>query len=175
MHRGVGMRRRLDCGTVSRSLQLSTTRIVGVSNEAVWRVLGDFGTEHRWTRTLTSCERDTATVGVGTVRVCKLSRPLMGRTEAREMLTEFDSERVLAYRLDGPAGPFATAASRWSTRREAPNSTAITVRGDFEAQNWATLYFVWPLARIMIRGVMARVLGELEDYLTTQAPHPNLP
>jgi hypothetical protein len=158
---------------VSLSLQFSTTRIVAVSNDAVWRVLGDFGTEHRWTKTLASCERDTATVGVGTVRLCKLSRPLMGRTEARETLTEFDPERVLAYRLDGPAGPFATAASRWSTRREAANSTEITIRGDFEAKNWTTPYFVWPLARIIIRRVAARVLGELEDYLTAHAPPPN--
>lgn len=139
----------------------------------MWRVLGDFGTEHRWTRTLTSCERDMATVGVGTVRVCKLPRPLMGRSEARETLTEFDPERVLAYKLDGPAGPFVSAASRWSTRRQSPNSTEITVRGDFEPKHWATPYLVWPLARIIIRRVAARVLSELDDYLTTQAPETN--
>ncbi|HUP17207.1 MAG TPA: SRPBCC family protein [Acidimicrobiia bacterium] len=116
---------------MSRSLQFSTTRIVNVSNEAVWRVLGDFGTEHRWTKTLTSCERDTPEVGVGTVRSCKLPRPLMGRSEVKETLTEFEPERVLTYQLDGAAGPFATAAARWSTWRETPNSTAITVRGEF--------------------------------------------
>ena len=144
-----------------------------MSNEVVWRVLGDFGTEHRWTKTLTLCERDTPDVGVGTVRLCKLARPLMGRAEVKETLTEFEPQRVLAYQLEGAAGPFATATSRWSTRRKAPNSTAITVRGDFVAKNRATAYFVWPFAKIMITRFTVGLLGELEAYLTAQAHPPN--
>ena len=56
------------------------SHVVGASNDRVWGVLGDFGNEHRWTKSLTHCERDTATVQVGTWRTCVLPRPLMGRT-----------------------------------------------------------------------------------------------
>lgn len=50
----------------------------------VWRLLGDFGNEHRWSSQLASCRRDTAEVGVGTRRACALAKPLMGRTETTE-------------------------------------------------------------------------------------------
>jgi hypothetical protein len=60
--------------------------------------------------------RFSATVGVGTVRTCALPKPLMGRTHAREQLVEYPPGVALAYDLDGPAGPFASTASRWSTR-----------------------------------------------------------
>ena len=60
----------------------------------VWRLLGDFGHEHRWSSQLASCRRDTAAVGVGTRRTCVLAKPLMGRTETTEELTEYVEARV---------------------------------------------------------------------------------
>src|SRR5688500_16260164 len=83
----------------------------------VWSVLGDFGTEHRWSKQLAHCERTTREVAVGTARICTLPKPLMGRSQVREELTEYAPGRALAYLLDGAAGPFATAASRWSVER----------------------------------------------------------
>ena len=79
----------------------SVTHPVRGSLDEVWQVLGDFGSEHQWTRTLTFCERDTEDVRVGTTRHCRLPRPLMGRREVHEMLTEFQPGSALAYMLDG--------------------------------------------------------------------------
>jgi uncharacterized protein YndB with AHSA1/START domain len=155
---------------VKRSLKFAVTHVVDAPNDAVWEVLGDFGTEHRWTRTVNNCTRDTAEVRVGTVRVCQLPRPLMGRTTARETLTEFETGRALTYLLDGPAGPFAVASSRWSTSPVARRGTAITVEGSFSPKNRAVRVLAWPVAKPMLRRLTRGVLRELEAFLVRRDP-----
>jgi len=149
---------------MSSRLRFEVTRVLAVSNDDVWTVLGDFGTEHRWSKTLVHCERDTPDVRVGTARSCRLPRPLMGRTQVREVLTELQPGRALAYRLEGPAGPFASASSRWSTSGRGAG-TAVTVEGYFEPKNWAVRAIVWPLVRPFIRRLTRRVLAELETFV----------
>lgn len=134
----------------------------------IWETLGDFGTEHRWTKTLLHCERDTSQVNVGTARNCTLARPLMGRTQVREELVEFVPGKVLAYRLDGPAGPFRTAASRWTTSADAEGKTVITVEGRFTPKNRVVRMLLWPLVRPYVARVTRNVLGELESFLLSQ-------
>jgi ribosome-associated toxin RatA of RatAB toxin-antitoxin module len=89
----------------------------------------------------------------------------MGRTEVREGLTEFEPGKALAYSLEGPAGPFAFASSRWSTRPATDRTTAVTIQGRFEAKNAAVRILIWPLIKPMLRRVTKRVLRELEAYL----------
>ena len=149
---------------MSSRLRFEVTRVLAVSNEDVWSVLGDFGTEHRWSKTLVHCERDTPDVRVGTARSCRLPRPLMGRTQVREVLTELQPGRALAYRLEGPAGPFSSAASRWSTSGRG-TGTVVTVEGYFEPKNWAVRAIVWPLVQPFLRLLTHRVLGELEVFV----------
>lgn len=148
----------------ARTLEFSVTEQVRAPNHAVWALLGDFGNEHRWTRTLSRCERDTAEVRVGTVRTCTLPKPLMGRTHAREELTEFEPGVALAYVLDGPAGPFLTASSRWSTKPEADGTTLVTVEGRFTPRNWLSRFLLWPLAKPMIERLTRSVVRELEAF-----------
>lgn len=146
-------------------LHFEVSRVVAASNEAVWCILGDFGAEHRWTRTLVRCERDTPGVAVGTARTCTLPRPLMGRTTVREALTEFERGVALAYDLDGAAGPFLTASSRWSTVAISGQVTEVRVQGRFTPRNRLTRWLLWPLVKPMIRRLTRRVLGELEVFL----------
>lgn len=129
--------------------------------EVVWGVLGDFGNEHLWTTSVKACTRDSAEVRVGTTRTCQLPRPLMGRTEARETLTEYDPGRALAYVLDGPAGPFARAESRWSISPQTLGKTIVRVEGTFVPKSWAAHRILWPLARPAIARLTRRVLREL--------------
>jgi hypothetical protein len=150
-------------------LHFSVTRTMPVPSHQVWLVLGDFGTEHRWTRSVSACQRDTATVGVGTVRTCALPKPLMGRTHAREQLIEYQPGVALAYELDGPAGPFASAASRWSTRAISRSSTVVTVEGRFEARNVLARMLVWPIAKPFLRRLTFGVLGDLEEFVLLQS------
>ena len=147
-------------------LGCSVTERVRATNEAVWTLLGDFGNEHRWTRTLAHCERDTKGVGVGTARTCTLPKPLMGRTQAREELTEFEPGASLAYVLDGPAGPFLTASSRWSTRPEDDGTTLVTVEGLFTPRNWVARFLLWPLAKPMIKNLARSTVRELGAFVT---------
>lgn len=147
-------------------VRFSVSRVVRAPPARVWEVLGDFGSEHRWTRSLSHCERDTETVGVGTTRTCRLPRPLMGRTEAVETLIEFEPGRALGYRLHGDAGPFATARSRWSIRETPQGGTLLMVEGHFEPKGWAARWLMWPLARPMIKRLTRQVIGELDAYVT---------
>ena len=41
-------------------LTFGVKRTIDVPNEVVWRVLGDFGSEHLWTESVSECRRDTA-------------------------------------------------------------------------------------------------------------------
>ena len=155
---------------MTAKLQFEVTRTLPAPLDAVWKVLGDFGAEHRWASGFSHCERDTTVVGVGTARTCTLIKPLMGRTKVREELTEYQPGEALAYALDGPAGPFASAASRWATRRLDDRSTLVTVEGNFTPRNALARFIVWPLAKPMIRRLTGRVLAELETFLTAQEP-----
>lgn len=148
-----------------KKLTFAVESTIGAPPNAVWDVLGDFGTEHRWTKSVAYCARDTDTVGVGTVRNCTLPKPLMGRTAVREELTEYEPGSVLAYRLEGSAGPFASASSRWSTRSRSDGGTIVIVEGFFTARSRAAEIVVWPLARPMLRRLTRRVIGELEAFV----------
>jgi uncharacterized protein YndB with AHSA1/START domain len=150
-------------------LTFKVTRRIAAPSHAVWNVIGDFGREHRWTKNLLHCERDTETVRVGTSRICTLPKPLMGRTSVREQLTEYEPGRSLAYKLDGPAGPFATASSRWRTAPAPTDTTDLTVEGMFTPRNTVARLFVWPLAKPFLRHLAARALGELEAFVLAGA------
>jgi len=132
--------------------------------DRVWAVLGDFGTEHRWTTSVARCTRSTPDVRVGTQRTCRLPKPLMGRTEATETLVEYEPGHALAYVLEGAAGPFARAQSRWSVR-PAGEGTMLRVEGRFEPKGWAARHLVWPLARPMIVRLTRRVMAELDAHV----------
>jgi hypothetical protein len=108
-------------------------------------------------------------VRVGTARTCTLPKPLMGRTKVREELTEYLPGHSLAYTLDGPAGPFASASSRWRTAVEPDGSTSLTVEGFFTPRNLLARLVVWPLAKPMIRRLTVGVIGELEDFVLAGA------
>ncbi len=154
---------------MARLLTFHVTRRIEAPAAAVWNVLGDFGHEHRWTKSLAHCERDSDVVRIGTARTCTLPKPLMGRTKVREQLTEYVPGHSLAYTLDGPAGPFASASSRWQTAPGPEGSTVLTVEGFFTARHPLARLLVWPLAKPMIRRLTARVIGELEAFLLAQA------
>ena len=146
-------------------LRFAVSRTVPAPVEAIWQVLGDFGTEHRWSKQLNHCARDTETVRVGTVRTCTRPKALMGRNEVREELTEYAPGTALAYALDGPAGPFSSAASRWSTKPVSDGSTVLTVEGFFTPRNRMAQILIWPLAKTILRQLTRRVIGELEEFV----------
>jgi hypothetical protein len=151
------------------TLSFAVRSKVGASSDAVWEVLGDFGTEHRWTKSVAQCVRDTDAVGVGTIRTCTLPKPLMGRTSVRERLTEYEPGAALAYGLVGSAGPFSSASSRWSTTACTDGGTIVTVEGFFTARSSAAQVLVWPLARPMLRRLTRRVIGELGAFVAGRA------
>ena len=117
---------------MTRPITISEATGTRRSAAQVWRLLGDFVNEHRWSSQLADCRRDTAAVGVGTRRTCVLAKPLMGRTETTEQLTEYVAGASLAYRLSGRAGPFRLSKGRWVVTPE-EDVTVITVSGEVRA------------------------------------------
>jgi hypothetical protein len=109
---------------------------------------------------------------VGTIRSCKLPRALIGRTTVREELTEYEPGRALAYRLEGPAGPFASASSRWSTSPGSGGGTIMCVEVFFTARNRAARILVWPLVKPMLRRLTSRVMAELGGFVVGQSDNP---
>jgi hypothetical protein len=87
----------------------------------------------------------------------------------REQRTEYEPGTVLAYRLEGPAGPFASASSRWSTTSRSDGGAIVTVEGFLTARSRAAEIVVWPLARPMLRRLVRRVIGELEAFVLGQS------
>lgn len=79
-----------------KPLSFTVESTIGAPGDAVWEVLGDFGTEHRWTKSLEHCERDTDIARVGTIRTRTPPKPLMGRTSVREQLAEYEPGQALA-------------------------------------------------------------------------------
>lgn len=145
---------------MSRAITISEAARTPNTAGEVWRLLGDFGQEHLWSSQLAGCSRDTAAVGIGTRRTCVLAKPLMGRTEATEELTEYVAGASLAYRLCGSAGPFRVSEGRWVvTPRE--GDTVITVSGRFEPLNATVGLLVGPVAKFVAVRAARRALTDL--------------
>jgi hypothetical protein len=145
---------------VARPINISEAARTHRTPAQVWRLLGDFGNEHRWSSQLASCHRDTASVGVGTRRTCALARPLMGRTETTEELTDYVAGASLAYRLSGRAGSFRASEGRWEVRPD-QKVTVITVSGRFEPLNATVGLLVGPLAKMVAVRAARRALADL--------------
>lgn len=154
-------------------LTFSASREVQATRDAVWAVIGDFGNEHRWTKTLSSCSRDTPTVRVGTVRHCLLPEPLMGRKEVFETLIELHPGKSLGYTLDGTAGPFAQSAGRWTVAPAGPDRTIVTVEGRFLPRHFG-VRLLWPLLGPMLGRMSRRIVGELETFVRQSRAEPGL-
>ena len=145
---------------MTRPITISEATPTYCTPAQVWRLLGDFGHEHQWSTQLASCRRDTAAVRVGTRRTCVLAKPLMGRTETTEELTDYVAGASLAYRLSGRAGPFRASEGRWEVRPD-QNVTVITVSGRFEPLNATVGLLVGPLAKMVAVRAARRALADL--------------
>ena len=84
----------------------------------------------------------------------------------REELVQFAPCSALAYELEGGAGPFATARSRWSTLGRSDGTTELTVVGEFVPRGWIG-YVMWPLSKPAVTGLTRRVIGELDSFIAS--------
>ena len=159
-------------GHMSKTLTFKVGRTISAPSDAIWQVLGDFGTEHRWTKTLDRCDRDTAIPQVGMVRTCTLPKPLMGRSFVREELTEYQPGSALAYRLEGSAGPFASAASRWSLYSGDDGGTHVRVEGFFTVASPLATILVWPIVKPILQRITRLVVDELAAFVTARQVAP---
>lgn len=137
------------------------TRVLRARPERVWAVVGDFGNEHRWVSTLAHCRRSTTDVRVGTVRSCRLERPLMGRSSVDEELTDYQPGVMLAYRLLGAAGPFRSSEGRWWLRPGRDGTTAVEVAGRFTPRNVVIGFLFGRFARLVARRAARHTLDDL--------------
>ncbi len=152
--------------TDPHEISIREQRIVPHPVDVVWAVLGDFGSEHRWSSQLARCGRDADIVAVGTVRTCRLARPLLGRRQVTERVTDYQPGRTLAYQLGGGAGPFRTAGGRWSLCPDGRGCTVIEVTGSFQPRSQLAGRLAGPLARRIAARAARRALTDLTTHLT---------
>jgi uncharacterized protein YndB with AHSA1/START domain len=145
---------------MSKSLHVSRQRLVHAPSERVWSVVGDFGHEDRWARNIRQSSRDTPDVRVGTVRTLALARPLMGRNRVEEVVIAVEPGQMLAYRLRGSAGPFASAESHWRLREEG-RGTIVEVEGRFTPRSALLGFLVGGPAKVAVRRTLDVALREL--------------
>jgi D-proline reductase (dithiol) PrdB len=136
------------------SLRVSRQRLIRAPLDRVWSVVGDFGHEDRWARNIRQSARDTADVVVGTVRTLTLARPLLGRNQVEEVILAVEPGQLLAYRLRGGAGPFASAESHWHFQVE-DGATLVVIEGRFTARN--------ALFGLLVRGIAMAAVGRALD------------
>src|SRR5262249_26018898 len=143
-------------------LRVARQRLIHAPCERVWSVIGDFGHEDRWAHNIRHSSRDTSTVEVGTVRTLVLAKPLMGRDRVEEVVSAVERGRVLAYRLRGSAGPFASAESSWHLREKGDgHGTLVEVEGRFVPRNAVLGFLVGGVAKAMVRRTLDGTLREL--------------
>jgi D-proline reductase (dithiol) PrdB len=136
------------------SLRVARQRLIRAPLDRVWSVVGDFGHEDRWARNIRQSARDTADVVVGTVRSLTLARPLMGRNQVEEVILAVEPGQLLAYRLRGGAGPFASAESYWHFQAE-DGETLVIIEGRFTPRN--------ALLGLLVRGIAKAAVGRALD------------
>jgi uncharacterized protein YndB with AHSA1/START domain len=139
--------------------------------DRVWAVVGNFGHEDRWARNIRQSARDTADVGVGTVRTLTLARPLMARNRVEEVIVAIEPGQLLAYRLRGGAGPFASAESHWRLQAE-DGGTLVLIEGTFTPRNALVGLLMGGIAKAAVGRALDGTLRELAAYAEerTQLP-----
>lgn len=146
-----------------KSLRASRQRFVHAPIERVWSVVGDFGHEAQWARNIRQSTRNTSTVEVGTFRTLKLAKPLMGRDQVEEVIIAIEPGRMLAYRLHGNAGPFASAESHWRLREDG-RGTIVEVEGRFVPRSAILGFLVGGAAKVAIKRTLDGTLRELAEF-----------
>jgi hypothetical protein len=96
----------------------------------------------------------------------------MSRSFVREELTEYQPGSALAYRLEGSAGPFASAASRWSLYSGDDGGTHVRVEGFFTVASPLATILVWPIVKPMLQRITRRVIDELAAFVTARQVAP---
>src|SRR5262249_16642891 len=125
---------------------------------------GDFGHEDRFARNIRHSSRDTPGVGVGTVRTLVLAKPLMGRDRVEEVVIAIEPGWMLAYRLRGSAGPFASPQRHWH-RPAAGEETIVEVEGRFLPRSTLLGFLVGGAAKAAVRRALDGSLRELAAYV----------
>jgi hypothetical protein len=154
-------------------LRFAVSRTARAPNAAVWRVLGDFGTEHRWNTSVSECRRNTESVRVGTVLCgpapCQSRSWATPRGGAPHGIRPGRGARVCARTAGGPVLLGVQPVVDETSRRRC---NYVTVEGRFAPRNRWVRFVVWPLATLMLRRLTRRVIGELETSVVAQSLAP---
>src|SRR5262249_26294010 len=90
----------------------------------------------------------------------------MGRDRVEEVVIAIEPGRVLAYRLRGSAGPFASAESHWHLRDEGDGrGTLVAVEGRFVSRSALLGFLVGGAVKAVVRRTLDGALRELAAYI----------
>lgn len=143
--------------SISEPYSMTSSVIIRAPPAAVWAQLADFGGVHKWAPTVKRSQLTSKVeAGVGCARSCEIAG--MGTTN--EVVTEWDEERVLGYRV-GAMGPMASGHSSWRLSAS-PGGTKVTTSLRYGLR-WG------PVGRaihaIMMRRMIRKTLASTQEGL----------
>ncbi len=155
-------------------MKLKMTACINAPKEDVWRVLADVENVHLWIDPIisASCEND-ETVGVGTVRTCKLK----GNIAIREEWIEWMEGQSYKYKAVG-APLVKSAENTWSIKSE-KGKTLLTTESTVELKGGILGKCLDPLMRIMSKRMgsdsLAAIKYLVENGQASKMKHSKLP
>ncbi len=147
--------------------QISRSRIVSASPEAVWAVLSDFGAISAWAGNVDhSCLLEHGPDGpaVGTTR-----RVQVGRDALVERITEFIPPASLGYDIEGLPRRLRRVTNRWTLAPAGSGATEVTLTSTVDIGSnpvaglaeRAMCRFMSKQSESMLSGLAERVKGSL--------------
>lgn len=110
--------------------QISRSRTVAASPQAVWDVLADFGAISSWAGNVDhSCVLQQASTPIGTSR-----RVQVGRNALVERITEYTPAATLAYDVEGLPARLRRVTNRWTLTPDG-GGTAVTLTSTVQIGN----------------------------------------
>jgi len=132
---------------------------------AVWAVLADLESIHRWVESIRHSSCPTQRRGVGAMRVCELKQGTI-----HETIVEWNEGRSFKYRGQG-APMMESATNMWSveargTQTLVTSSAEVVLKGGFFGR------LLEPLAKLVATRLGAESLASLKYYVEQGHPYP---
>ena len=139
--------------------------IIDRPRHLVWVTLADVGTIADWNPGLIGSRRTNSVVGVGAARHCDISRT----HSLTEVVTEFEPEERITFRIVETTLPFAAADIRFRLTDHCDGTTQVTVTPTYRLRygvlgRLLDLSAVRRSYRTGMRGLLTGLKGHLEHH-----------
>ncbi|MGB1697082.1 MAG: SRPBCC family protein [Thermoplasmatota archaeon] len=148
-------------------VQFAIQTHVAATPKKTWGVIRDFGNVANYADGLKASRQTTeGDVCVGAERICDFHKPMMGKSQLHERVTEFDDKAmVLGVDILGGMGPFKTMRGTFRLQKEG-KGTLITFEQVADGGLMAKL--MGGMAKGKLRKELTGFLDDVKTYVESQ-------